>query len=89
MLDYHRFCQSKHLHAHEGLNASQIAQAVSLARRTGAYWLPQEHVRPRQPQPHPSKLDSCKPAMVRRLERQPYAAAQVFQRLREPGCAGS
>lgn len=51
MIDYHRFCQIKHLHAHEGLNASQIAQAVSLDRRTVAYWLTQEHFRPRKPRP--------------------------------------
>jgi hypothetical protein len=43
MIDYHRFCQIKHLHAHQGLNASQIAQEVALDRRTVAYWLTQEH----------------------------------------------
>ena len=89
MIDYHRFCQIKHLHAHEGLNASQIAQAVSLDRRTVAYWLTQEHFRPRKPRPHASKLDPCKPDIVRLLERHPYSAAQVFQRLREQGFTGS
>jgi transposase len=89
MIDYHRFCQIKHLHAHDGLNASQIAQAVSLDRRTVAYWLTQEHFRPRKPRPHTSKLDPFKPDMVRLLERHPYSAAQVFQRLREHGFDGS
>jgi transposase len=89
MIDYHRFCQIKHLHAHDGLSASQIAQAVSLDRRTVAYWLTQEHFRPRQPRPHASKLDPFKPDIVRLLERHPYSAAQVFQRLREHGFAGS
>src|SRR5215813_10511550 len=89
MIDYHRFCQIKHLHAHEGLNASQIAQAVSLDRRTVAYWLTQDHFRPRKPRPSTSKLDPFKPEIVRLLERHPYSAAQVFQRLREQGFAGS
>ena len=89
MIDYHRFCQIKHLQAHDGLNASQIAQAVSLDRRTVAYWLTQEHFHPRKPRPHASKLDPFKPDIVRLLERHPYSAAQVFQRLREHSFDGS
>ena len=89
MIDYHRFCQIKHLHDHQGLNASQIAQEVALDRRTVAYWLAQDHFRPRKPRPHASKLDPFKPEIVRLLERHPYSAAQVFQRLREHGFAGS
>src|SRR5207249_5651024 len=89
MIDYHRFCQIKHLHAHDGLNASQIAQAVSLDRRTVAYWLAQEHFRPRKPRQAPSKLDPFKPDIVRMLERYPYSSVQSCQRLREHGFAGS
>jgi transposase len=89
MIDYHRFCQSKHVHEQQGLNASQIATAVAPDRRTVAYWLPQAHFRPRIPRPSVSQLDPFKPAMVRLLERYPYSAAQVFQGLREQGFAGS
>jgi|RhiMetdeSRZDD1v2_1073273.scaffolds.fasta_scaffold109543_2 transposase len=89
MIDYHRFCQIKHLHDHQGLNASQIAHEVALNRRTVAYWLAQDHFRPRKPRPSTSKLDPFKPEIVRLLERHPYSAAQVFQRLREHGFAGS
>jgi len=89
MIDYHRFCQIKHLHDHQGLNASQIAQEVALDRRTVAYWLAQDHFRPRKLRPSMSKLDPFKPEIVRLLERHPYSAAQVFQRLREHGFAGS
>lgn len=89
MIDYHRFCQIKDLHAHQGLNTSQIAKAVSLDRRTVAYWLTQDHFRPRKPRPHASKLDPFKPELLRLLERHPYSAAQVFQRLREHGFDGS
>ena len=89
MLDAHRFCQSKHLQAHQGLHAAQIAQALSLDRRTVASWLIQEHFRPRTPRPHASKRDQCTPDLVRLLERPPSSAAQVFQRLREHGLDGS
>jgi transposase len=88
MIDYHRFCQIKHLHAHQGLNASQIARELSLDPRTVAYWLAQEHFRPRKPWQRHSKLDPFKTEIVRMLERYPYSAAQVFQRLREQGFGG-
>jgi transposase len=89
MIDYHRFCQIKDLHTHQGLNASQIAKEVALDRRTVAYWLTQDHFRPRKPRQHVSKLDPFKPEIVRLLERHPYSAAQVFQRLRAHGFDGS
>jgi transposase len=89
MIDYPRFCQIKHLHDHQGLNVSQIAQEVALDRRTVAYWLAQAHFRPRKPRSPTSKLDPFKPELVRLLERHPYSAAQVFQRLREHGFDGS
>jgi len=79
MIDYACFCQIKHLHVHEGLNASQIAQTLTLDPRTVAYWLTQEHFRPRKPRPRHSKLDPFKPEIVQMLERYPYSAAQVFQ----------
>ena len=62
MIDYHCFCQIKHLHAHQGLNTSQIARELALAPRTVAYWLAQDHFRPRKPRPRSSKLDPFKAA---------------------------
>lgn len=88
MMDYAGFCQIKHLHAHQGLSASQIAKALALDPRTVSYWLAQEHFRPRKPGPRHSKLDPFKQEIVRMLERYPYSAAQVFQRLREQGFTG-
>jgi transposase len=88
MIDYACFCQSKHLHAHDGLNASQIAQTLTLDPRTGAYWLAQAPFRPRKLRQRSSTLDPCTPEMVRLLERYPSSAAQVFQRLRERGFDG-
>ena len=88
MIDYQCFCQIKHLHAHQGLSASQIAKELALDPRTVAYWLAQEHFRPRRPHQRPSKLDPFKQEIVRVLEKYPYSAAQVFQRLRERGFDG-
>ena len=88
MIDYHRFCQIKDLHERQGLNASQIAKALALDPRTVSYWLAQEHFRPRKPGQRHSKLDPFKQEIVRMLERYPYSAAQVFQRLREHGFEG-
>jgi len=88
MIDYHCFCQIKHLHAHQGLNAAQIARELTLDPRTVAYWLAQEHFRPRTPRPRTSILDPFKAQITRLLERYPYSAAQVFQRLREQGFTG-
>ncbi len=89
MIDYACFCQIKHLHAHQGLKAAQIAKTLTLDSRTVAYWLAQEHFRPRKSRTRHSKLDPFKPDIVRMLERYPYSAAQVFQRLSEHGFDGS
>jgi hypothetical protein len=51
MIAYHHFCQIKHLHEQQGLNASQIANELALDPRTVAYWLAQEPFRPRKPTP--------------------------------------
>jgi transposase len=88
MITYHHFCQIKDLHGQQGLNAAQIARELALDPRTVSYWLAQEHFRPRQPSQRASKLDPCKADIIRMLERYPYSAAQVFQRLREQGFEG-
>jgi len=88
MIDYHQFCQIKALHDHQGLKVAQIAPTLGLDPRTVAYWLRQERFRPRQSSPRTSKLDPFKPQMVQMLEKYPYSAAQVFQRLREQGFDG-
>ena len=88
MIDYHRFCQIKDLHEHQGLTASQIAHALALDPRTVAYWLRQERFRPRTSTPRASILAPFKPQIVQMLDKYPYSATQVFQRLREQGFAG-
>jgi len=88
MIDYPRFCQIKHLHTNQGLSVSQIAHELALDPRTVAYWLAQAQFRPRKFSPRASKLDPFKQEIVRLLERYPYSAAQVFQRLCERGFDG-
>jgi len=88
MIDYQGFCQIKHLHEQQGLHVSQIASALALDPRTVAYWLAQDHYRPRKATPRSSKLDPFKADIVRMLDKYPYSAAQVWQRLREQGFEG-
>lgn len=88
MIDYHQFCQIKDLHHTHGLKAAQIAEALSLDPKTVAYWLRQERFRPRRPAPRASKLDPFKDQIRQMLEKYPYSAAQVWQRLREQGFEG-
>ena len=88
MIDYHQFCQIQDLHAREGLKAAQIAAVLDLDPKTVAYWLGQERFRPRRSIPRASKLDPFKPQIRQMLEKYPYSAAQVWQRLREQGFAG-
>jgi len=88
MIDAHRFCESKHLQAHQGLTASQSAKALALDPRPGSSWLAQEPCRPRKPSIRLRQRDPFKKEMVRMLEHHPSSAAQVFQRLREQGFDG-
>ena len=88
MITDHCFCQIKPLHDQQGLTAAQIARELALDPRTVAYWLAQEHFRPRKSSTRHSKLDPFKTDIVRMLEKYPYSAAQVFQHLREQGFGG-
>ena len=88
MIDYQGFCQIKALHEQQGLNVTQIADALSLDHRTVSYWLAQDHFRPRKPTRRRSKLDPFKQQIVRMLEKYPYSAAQVLQRLSTQGFDG-
>jgi len=88
MIDYQCFCQIKHLSEAQGLNASQIANELALDPRTVAHWLAQDHFRPRKQSKRQSKLDPFKHDIVRMLEKYPYSAAQVMQRISEQGFGG-
>ena len=87
MSDSPRCCQRKDLHARQGLNAAQRAQAWAREPRPGSSWRAQEPCRPRQPRPRPSHLAPCQQEIGRMRTREPAAAAQGCQRLRAPGFA--
>lgn len=88
MIDYHRFCQIKHLHDHQGLHVSQIATQLTLDPRTVSSWLGQATFRPRKSAKRPRKLDPFKADVVRMLDRYPSSAVQVCQTLKENGFTG-
>jgi transposase len=88
MIDYQRFCQIKHLAQAQGLNASQIAQELALDPRTVSYWLAQDHFHPRKTGRRRSKLGPFKAEIVRMLDKYPYSAAQVLQRISAQGFDG-
>jgi transposase len=88
MIDYQQCCQLKDLHANQGLTVAQIATALSLDPRTVAYWLTQDRFRSRQATTRASKLDPFKPQILQMLEKYPYSAQQILQRLRQQGFDG-
>jgi hypothetical protein len=90
MIDYHGLCQIKYLQESQGLNASQIAREMSLAPRTVAYWLAQEHFRPRKPTHRASKLEPFRGCIEYYLSEDPFVStAVIYQRLLKRGFSGS
>jgi hypothetical protein len=90
MIDYHGLCQIKYLQESQGLNASQIAREMSLAPRTVAYWLAQEHFRPRKPTHRASKLEPFRGCIEYYLSEDPFVStAVIYQRLLQRGFSGS
>jgi transposase len=88
MIDYDTFCRIRHLQQRDGLNVSQIAQALSLHARTVSHWLAQSHFRARRSIVRPSKLDPHKSTIRQLIENHPYSAVQLLQRLRDDGYDG-
>jgi len=90
MIDYYGFCQIKYLYEDQGLNASQIARAMSLDPRTVTYWLAQEHFRPRKPTHRTNKLAPFRGYIEYYLSEDPFVSTPViYQRLLQRGFAGS
>ena len=61
---------------------------MALDPRTVAYWLAQDPYRRKRATPRASQLDPFTADIVRLLDKYPYSAAQVGQRLREQGFEG-
>jgi len=88
MIDYQTFEKIRLLHDHQKLKVSQIAQELHLDPKTVEKWVEQPRYLPRQGSKGPSKLDPFKGQIVALLERHPYTAQQILQRIREEGFAG-
>lgn len=88
MIDYETFQQIRLLHDQKNLKASQIALELNLDPKTVQKWVNVRRYRPREQSKRTSKLDPFKNQIVALLERHPYSAQQVLQRLQEQGFDG-
>jgi transposase len=87
---YELYCQIRLLHQERGLNFAQIARELHLGQETVAKWVrAKSYTIAGTNAPRKSKLDPYKVIIQRWLERHPYTARQIFQRLRaEEGYSG-
>ena len=89
MIPYEVYCRVRQLHREGVLSYTQIAQELNLHPDTVAKYAALESYPRRRYAKRASKLDPYKATVVRWLERHPYSAAQVYQRLqREEGYTG-
>ncbi len=89
MIPYEVYCRVRQLHREGVLSYTQIAQELNLHPDTVSKYAAMESFTQRRSTKRASKLDAYKPIVVRWLERYPYSAAQVYQRLqREEGYTG-
>jgi len=83
MIDYETFMRIKTSHENQGLTCPQIAGAIGLDERTVRKWINQKRYIPRKATVRPSKLDRFKAQIISLLEKYPYSATQIFQRIQE------
>ena len=81
MIDFAQYTQMQHLHKEDQLTHQQIAQKLSLDSKTVAKWLKRERFDARTNAGRSSKLDPHKALIRAWLEKHPYSAQQIFQRL--------
>jgi len=88
MIDYETYVQIRNYFENEGLKYSQIAQALDLDCRTVARWANEKRYQPRKFTLRKSKLDPFKNDIIRMLEKHPYTATQIYQRIKQNGFDG-
>src|SRR5210317_1515255 len=88
MIDYETYVRIRNCHERDGLNPSQIAEHLCLDHRTVSRWINEKHYQPRKSSHRSSKLDPFKADIARMLEKHPYSAAQIHQRISEDGFDG-
>ena len=88
MIDYETYVRIRNYFERDGLTYSQIANALSLDRRTVARWANEKRYHPRKSARRKSKLDPFKNDILRMLEHHPYTAVQIFQHIKQDGFDG-
>src|SRR5210317_788023 len=88
MIDYETYVRIRNYFDRDGLKYSQIADALALDQRTVARWANEKRYLPRKSTPRKSKLDPFKNDILRMIEKHPYTAAQIFQRIKQDGFDG-
>lgn len=73
----------------EGLKVGQIAQKLERDPRTVERWLDEPQYRQRKKGDASSQLDGYKETIVSLIEKHPYTATQIYQRLQDEGYEGS
>lgn len=81
MIGYETYCQIRLFHQQRGLSFNQIASELGIRPQTVAKYANLATFTRRLGTKRPSKLDPFKPAITRWLERHPYSATQIYQRL--------
>lgn len=88
MIDYQTYCRIKQ-YQQEGLKAGQIAVKLAIDPRTVQSWLDEPQYRQRKSGESNSKLDHYKHDIVSLLEKHPFTATQIYQRIQDDGYLGS
>ena len=88
MISFSQYTEMHFLRSQEGLGIQQIAQKMSLNDKTVTKWLACDRYEARRNKGRSSKLDAHKATIRSWLEKHPYSAQQIFQRLIE-GCSVS
>lgn len=81
MTDYQTYCQIRLLHQERGLTFNQIARELGIDAETAAKYAVLDTFPRRRHTKRTSKLDPFKATITRWLERHPYSATQIYQRL--------
>ena len=81
MISYETYCQIRLFYQQHGLTFNQIGRELGIDPETAAKYSALDTFPRRHATKRTSKLDAFKPAITRWLERHPYSATQIYQRL--------
>jgi len=85
MIDYETYVQIRNYFTRDYLKYRQITNKLGLDQRTVAIWANEQRYRSRKTTMRKSKLDSFKNHIIQMLEKHPYTARQIYQRITEDG----